>query len=615
MSAIGSSVINKSGKKFAPRAAFQRRQGDFPASPRSSARASIDRQVTPSVTVTRGPAPSVTTDAIPSRENLQQVYAEARDASTALPVHPQGPGTSEKQLARTATPTPLEPLLETQINVPSSSALPVSGGASEAISTLSSTPLQVNSPPEVSNQTRHIPARRGAATAELGEGDRAAASEPSAKRQRVRPSALDGVTGRQTRQSNVPPTINTPSTNSATQVQDPAAHANEGRTTRNSEARRTLLATSKGRQPAKARVANRSKTSSKTKTAGSSSATKRRRSKRKGAESEVDEEFQIVPSEVTMADLCEDNGKGKRSTREKRLAELAKQKAEQKRKEREARVTQGDAAAQQSTEGAAGGATGSNARDLDQLDLEPRRRTRAAPGLRWVNGKMIVDDQSLQVDRHADAALEAEELEEVEENDLTRRVTQHVWQKNKKKARWNEETTDRFYLGLRMFGTDFLTISKMFPGFTRHQIKLKFSREEKSAEDRIRESLMGPREPMDLSVLTCNAGVEYEDPREFQKQLDREAAEFTENRKRQKEEAQEIMKQNRINSAAAAAAAAAGNADKNGAGGNANAAEEQAGQKGKQTKKGGKESTKKPKKKMHSRFGGGEEVEVLGFID
>ncbi len=329
----------------------------------------------------------------------------------------------------------------------------------------------------------------------------------------------------------------------------------------------------------------------------------------------MDEEFEIVPSQVTMADLCEDTGKGKRSNREKRIAELEKLKAEQRQKARKTKPTQGVEAVERPTEGGAGLTTENHARD-DLLEAPPRQRTRAAPGLRWVNGKMVVDDQSLQVDRHADAAMEVDELEEVEENDLTRRVTQHVWQKNKKKARWNEATTERFYAGLRMFGTDFLTISKMFPGFTRHQIKLKFTREEKLDADRIRDSLMGPKDPMDLSVLTCNEGVEYEDPAEFQKQLDREAAEFAENQKRQKEEAQELMRQNRANNATAAAAG--NNAENDNAAGNSNAAEQGnqgATKKGTQTKKGAKQSTKKPKKKMHSRFGGGEEVEVVGSID
>lgn len=244
-----------------------------------------------------------------------------------------------------------------------------------------------------------------------------------------------------------------------------------------------------------------------------------------------------------------------------------------------------------------------------------------------VNGNIVVDDQSLQVDRHANAAEEAESVEEVEENDLTRRVTSASWSKRKKGEQWNEEMTDRFYQGLRMFGTDFMIISKMFLGRTRRQIKLKFTKEERIDPQRIQDALLGPREPMDLTVLTSNADVEYEDPAEFQRQLDQEAQEHAEEQIRLEEQAQETLRRKRAENAAAIAAGTEN------IGGNSNAADtgvsvpdtdqqvndNEQNTTGKRKGRGKKAVSQKPtkpkKKKMHSRFGGGEEAEIVGSID
>ncbi|KAI1819255.1 hypothetical protein F4861DRAFT_156392 [Xylaria intraflava] len=55
---------------------------------------------------------------------------------------------------------------------------------------------------------------------------------------------------------------------------------------------------------------------------------------------------------------------------------------------------------------------------------------------------------------------------------------------------WPEEDTEKFYRLLGMFGTDFETISRLFPGKNRRAIKLKFNKEERLNPHRINATMM-----------------------------------------------------------------------------------------------------------------------------
>lgn len=357
------------------------------------------------------------------------------------------------------------------------------------------------------------------------------------------------------------------------------------------------------------------------KTAATATTRKSRRRKQTSRESTPEDEEEdtlITPSEVKMADLCKDSGKGKKSNRERELAKLERANAERRRSAQEA-----EEAGEQDAQGEGGEPSTAPAPTPAPATAPPRAppraRARAVPALRMVNGKMVVDDQSLQIDRHANAADEDEDVEEVEENDLTRRVTSGSWMKRSKKEAWGEELTDRFYQGLSMFGTDFMIISKLFPGRTRRQIKLKFTKEERLNPERIRHALVGPKEPMDLALLASHTNVEYGDPAEFQRELDQEAQEHAEEQKRQEEEAQEVLRIKRAKNAAAVAAASG--AGKGGASGATVTEEQDAENRGgvkDKTAKGKNATASKPTKskktKKYGRFGG-DEVEVVGTID
>lgn len=58
------------------------------------------------------------------------------------------------------------------------------------------------------------------------------------------------------------------------------------------------------------------------------------------------------------------------------------------------------------------------------------------------------------------------------------------------KVRWSKEETELFYQGIREFGSDFLMIQKLhFPGRTRHQIKLKYKKEERENPETLHAAL------------------------------------------------------------------------------------------------------------------------------
>ncbi|POW06923.1 hypothetical protein PSTT_08658 [Puccinia striiformis] len=101
-----------------------------------------------------------------------------------------------------------------------------------------------------------------------------------------------------------------------------------------------------------------------------------------------------------------------------------------------------------------------------------------APQLRVVNGQMILDQDSLEVDRQ-DQEVELDEMEVVEESDATRLVNSNTWSKSIRGERWTVNDTGLFY--------------DSFPGRTRRQIRLKWNKEEKKSPEDIIRALLGEK--------------------------------------------------------------------------------------------------------------------------
>ncbi|KAH0537831.1 hypothetical protein FGG08_005444 [Glutinoglossum americanum] len=322
-----------------------------------------------------------------------------------------------------------------------------------------------------------------------------------------------------------------------------------------------------------------------------------RQKRARGKTPEDAENIEITSSLVKMSDLCKDTRTGKRSERSKEIEKMDGAETTRKQRERREVRENGRPPPPETVD-----------QRLERLGREREAAEQgqiSAPRMRLVNGKLVLDETSLQVDRHANAAAYAEPMEQVEESTLTRPVNAGTWSKREKTEPWDEESTERFYKGLRMFGTDFGMISKMFPGRSRRQIKLKFNKEERTDPKRVTEALTGPRQSMDIVEFSEITMTEYQDPEAFARELEEEAAAHVAEQKRQQEALQETIRQTQATTTDAIA---------DGAGGNSSAKENQA-QSGLGAGKRGKRAADKRRKNLHSINGGGEEVEIVGTID
>lgn len=273
---------------------------------------------------------------------------------------------------------------------------------------------------------------------------------------------------------------------------------------------------------------------------------------------------EIDPNAVTMSDLTRDRKLGKQSERESKMANIDWKDVARKRLE----------AAEAIREGTAPGTDGSRKASTAEIgedgeDGTPRPRPNASgPRLRVdADGNLTVEEDSLRIDRQAQAEANAANLVVTEEDDLTKRVNQMSWVSDRRKDPterlpffkmksdpWSEEETDRFYEALKMFGTDFFIISKMFPPKTRRQIKLKFIREERLDADRVNRALSGESTvPMSLNHFAEATGQDIEkfkDPRELEEELRQEGEEQREEIAKKKKEIEEAKQQRDVQMAA-----------------------------------------------------------------
>jgi transcription factor TFIIIB component B'' len=227
----------------------------------------------------------------------------------------------------------------------------------------------------------------------------------------------------------------------------------------------------------------------------------------------------------------------------------------------------------------------------------------AGPQMRVINGQIVIDQGSLVVDRHKRAAAAGEVLEEIEENDFTRITTSGTYMKREKNIGWDLESEEKFYNGLRMFGTDFEMISNMFPSRSRRQIKLKFNKEERLYPNRINRTLLGERVPVDFEEYKKETGLEYQEVDVLLAEHKKIEDEHNEEEQRAQAELDEADRQKRAQIHGTDYVAGMDSAKENndvGFDGKASAAS--------RSKKG------KKKKNKHAADGGGEEIEVLGSI-
>ncbi|KAL8772594.1 MAG: hypothetical protein Q9209_002255 [Squamulea sp. 1 TL-2023] len=242
----------------------------------------------------------------------------------------------------------------------------------------------------------------------------------------------------------------------------------------------------------------------------------------------------IVPEQIRMADLCKDTRKGKKSDMLKALQERDREELVKKAQKELQQLVGNEAPVEnEQRDGAAGSATeGGNANGPAAGEIERRQELSRQVAGTYVNenGEIMIDTASLQVDRHAQAAAEREQgqLEAIEENYLSKpAVNSRTYAKRVMKNSWPEDLTDEFYEALRMFGTDFDMIGRMLRK-TRRAIKLKFTREEKSDPDRINQALYGERIAVDVEDFSRRAGEELKETEEHERMMEEDRKQIEE---------------------------------------------------------------------------------------
>lgn len=173
--------------------------------------------------------------------------------------------------------------------------------------------------------------------------------------------------------------------------------------------------------------------------------------------------------------------------------------------------------------------------DLSSSDDDrrrPKRRTRApteeaapidtsgaGPRMRLVDGQIVIDETSLNLDRHKIAAANAGIMEIVQEDEFTHMTNSATYMKKEKNKFWGYEEEEKFYDGLRQFGTDFEMIALLFKDRSRRHIKLKFNKEERVNPDKITAVLIKEKVPIDFDTYQKETGLEFIDTEAFHNEL------------------------------------------------------------------------------------------------
>lgn len=315
------------------------------------------------------------------------------------------------------------------------------------------------------------------------------------------------------------------------------------------------------------------------------SSTPKPRARKKRAETPEDAEDQEIDhSTIKMADLCKDLKIGKKFSKHDEIKQRdidRKAKAKLRRENPELVGASDDERPSATTRSAT---------------ETPIQTTSVGPRMRLVDGQIVIDESSLNLDRHKLAAANAGVMEIIEENEFTRITTSGTFMKREKNIFWDLEAEEKFYVGLRMFGTDFEMISKMFPDRNRRQIKLKFNKEERLYPSKINSALLGEKVPINFDEYKSHTGLEYEDVAVIN--AEREEIEAEQNAEEARVEA-ELAEATRQKKAAIHATRGPDGKENDRFGGGSNAA---------------KSKNKGKKKNKASAFGGGEDVEYLGDI-
>ncbi|KAG0039789.1 Transcription factor TFIIIB component B [Gryganskiella cystojenkinii] len=243
-----------------------------------------------------------------------------------------------------------------------------------------------------------------------------------------------------------------------------------------------------------------------------------------GGEEDEEEEDSEFPdySNTPMYEFVKDMGVGRRSVmfleRQKKIDE-DRQKAKLEKREQSARASQTpgpregddnqDEDDQMSRQGTPHFVEEKKTKRELSMPLPPPKRT-LAPQVRVVDGEIVLDMDSLTVDH---AAVDGEDpdqspMEYVEENASTKLINSASFAKGNRGEKWTDEETEKFYMALSQWGTDFGIIHRMFNKKTRINVRNKFKREERLNPARVQQAL-NQKAPVNLEEYSALTQKEF----------------------------------------------------------------------------------------------------------
>ncbi|KAK4057277.1 hypothetical protein OIO90_001774 [Microbotryomycetes sp. JL221] len=128
-----------------------------------------------------------------------------------------------------------------------------------------------------------------------------------------------------------------------------------------------------------------------------------------------------------------------------------------------------------------------------------------------VNGRIVINVDSLQIDRRGNLDNAPGALETIEESAHERFINSATHAGYQRPAKWSADETELFYEGVRQFGTDFEMIAGLFPNRNRRQIKTKWNKEDKTFPQKITAALMG-KKAIDLNEYSKRTGHDLSGP-------------------------------------------------------------------------------------------------------
>lgn len=130
------------------------------------------------------------------------------------------------------------------------------------------------------------------------------------------------------------------------------------------------------------------------------------------------------------------------------------------------------------------------------VDNPPENEENAIPAPQikiGANGEIIIDEQSLVIENES-TKVNRTALQESQVVDGDFDVSVGYLKKPRKRKEWSHSETIRFYKALNTIGTDFMMMCELFPGRNRHDLKMKFKKEEKINRALVDKALTQPQQ-------------------------------------------------------------------------------------------------------------------------